>query len=379
MFEYLWTHGKGVIDNDTVWFVPANFNFLCQYNYKYNVIERFIHLQGSISMEGSHYNILKVEQKIVLIPTRDINIFVFDITTEKLECFPLIGEKNLNERCMEYVIWKEYIYMFPVTYPYIVKFNYNDFSVVYIKSKSVDKCVKKKMPYTDSCVQNHEIVNILIYDSNKICEFNLDTYEEREFAIGNKERHYKTVGNYKNNGLILSDQKGNITIVDDKKKIVQYMELPYKEKYRSCIPLREGFLFIPYDKTNKGFLWQEKEKRIFCIDKVSQTAWVKKWGYSAYSEAYYNENKAMFFNVLMKSLCILNIQTNEVEHYYIELKDLSADLFEKIFYEYNKLNVSIVNEFEILDMEGYIKYISYMKKRDITKGKKVGNGIYNVS
>lgn len=64
--------------------------------------------------------------------------------TEKLECFPFGGERDLNERCMEYAIWKEYIYIFPITYPYIVKFNYNNFSIEYIKSKSVNKCIEKK-------------------------------------------------------------------------------------------------------------------------------------------------------------------------------------------------------------------------------------------
>lgn len=376
MFEYLWTHGKGVIDNDTVWFVPANFNFLCQYNYMHNVIKRFIHLHSSISMEGSHYNILKVEQKIILIPTRDINIFVFDIMTEKLECFPFGGERDLNERCMEYAIWKEYIYIFPITYPYIVKFNYNNFSIEYIKSKSVNKCIEKKVPYTDSCVQNNDTVNILIYNSNKICEFNLETYEERSFTIGNKEQHYRTICNYKKNGLILSDQKGNVTILDDKKRIVQFMKASYEVKYRSCIPVSEGFLFIPYDKTNRGFLWKEKEKIFFCIDKIRQTSWVKKWEYSAYSVAYYDEYKAMFFNVLMKSLCILNLRTYNVNQYYIELKVFSEKLLEKIFCEYDKWNVSIVNEFEIMDIQGYLRYICYMKSRDIEKSKRVGNEIY---
>lgn len=67
--------------------------------------------------------------------------------------------------------------------------------------------------------------------------------------------------------MILSDQKGNVTILDDKKRIVQFMKASYEVKYRSCIPVSEGFLFIPYDKTNRGFLWKEKEKIFFVLIK----------------------------------------------------------------------------------------------------------------
>lgn len=378
MGELLWTSGRGIIDGDKIWFVPYEYCCLCQYDYKVNHIVEFIFLDGASGMFGTHYSLAKYKNYIILVPTRDMNIFVYDIEGKNLQRIPLKGDINTKEKFIANAVWKHYIYMFPVIYPQILKLDLDAMEIEYIDCKSVVEYFATNQSYTDICITIENIAYLLIYGSNKICEFNMETNTERIIVAGGDAVCYKTMCRYGDKGIILSDQQGNIVVLDENKEQVSCIVSEEDINFNSCIPIMDGYLFIPFGR-NLDYVYLEdcRRKKIKTDTVIKPTVWADNWKYATYSRCFYNENTAVLFNLLNRSLCMLDCKTWKMREEFIILDDLSEDVAEKTYHMMSKTHIIQEKKDGVLNLKGLLKYTE-SDKEGKKQSEHIGRKIHNM-
>ncbi len=377
MREFLWTNGMGIINGDKIWFVPSEYCCLCQYNYRTQEVLKFIYLEGATNMRGTHYSILKYLHYIVLIPTRDMNIFIYDIDTEDMQRITLKGKENTEEKFVAFAVWNQYIYMFPFVYSHILKLNMENMHLEYIESENIKECHIKGRNFTETCVVIGDVANLLLHNSNKICEYNMKEKSEKIFIVGDDNVCYKTMCRYKDNGIILSDQNGNIIILGEKKEQIIYVASEEKNYFSDCIPIMNGYLFIPYEKDGHYMFFDGSKQKTFNIGKKREkTIWSESWKYVAYSKAICDENMVGLFDICNKSLGMIDLKTGAYEEYYVELNSLDPSIAEKTYSHLIKDKVMVERKIDLLGLRGLINYCG---KSDLRKNlpELVGERIYN--
>ncbi len=365
MSDRLWTNGGAVFSENMIWFVPAEYACLCQYDSNMGKVIKFIVLEGATSIRGTHYNLLKYKNSIVLIPTRDMNIFIYNIEEEKLHKICLNGKENTKEKFIAGAVWKHYVYMFPVAYSKILRVDMENMHVEYINSASVRRCFENGRDYTQICVTIGETANLLIEDSNKICEFDMRTHSEKIISVGDGDICYKTMCRYGEKGIILSDQRGNIVILNEKKEQVSYISSDDGVYFNGCIPVMDGYLFLPY---KKGFaciyLEGRNRKHIDMEIKIRESTWANKWAYAPYSRIFYDKKRAIFFNIFNKSMCLLDRETCKVQEKYIIIDNLEENIKGRLYNEFDRYELMNERGIEPLGLTGFLKYIQSGKYTD---------------
>ena len=357
MGELLWSNGRGLIDEDCVWFVPANYNCLCKYDYCAEKMRKFIFLDDATTMRDTHYNLMKYKNYIVLIPIRDMNILIYNIENGKIERLRLAGEENRKEKFIASAVLGNYIYMFPVLYPQILRLNMENRYLEYIDSPNAKKSFIDGVDYTQTCVATGTMANLLLIDSNKICEFDMETCSERIVAVGNEGVRYQTICKYEEDGLILSDQYGKIIILDKNKKQIVCINPEVEECFVNCVPVRNGYLFMPYRKTVDCVYLEEKNvSKVDLGIEIKAAERMKEWKYTICSLAYYDEEKVTFFNRINRSFCILDRKTCVTQEYYISLEALDEDIIKKIYGKFGAKEVLAEQETETLGLGSFLKY-----------------------
>ncbi|MCI9008362.1 MAG: hypothetical protein HFI13_09640 [Lachnospiraceae bacterium] len=378
MFEPLWTNGKVLIDEDTVWFVPSNYNCLCQYNYQVGEIVKFIYLEEATCAKGAYYNLLRYMDYIVLVPTRSMTVLIYDVQNGKIHSIPLKCGNNTREKFNAYAVWEHYIYMFPISYPQIIRLNMEDMTLEYINCESVNEYYKKGLFYTNNCVVTGMIANLLMIKSNKICEFDMTNNSERIVTVGNDRSCYNTMCLYKEKGFILSDHYGNIVILNEKKDIINYVPSDENTCFSDCIPMMEGYLFLPYEREKDCVYWDGKDRKKIHLDlEIKTDSWSERWKYMMYSSATCKENIIIFFHLLNRSLYILDPKTYMVREKYIRLNCLDDEIEKKVFDMYSRAGILNEGESIAVKLENLIKY---MKSSDNEQFQAVNAGkvVYDI-
>ncbi|MBQ9233830.1 MAG: hypothetical protein IJ167_07335, partial [Lachnospiraceae bacterium] len=183
----LWTNGQGLIDCDSYWFVPAELPILCEYNLNEGKIIRSVFLNNYTAQIGFHYALEKINNKIVLIPARDMNIYVYNLEDDTLTALPMEGNEDDSEKYVCCAKYGENIYMFPRSRATIIRFNVETMKIDYINSKCMEnEITDNKLSTNFSTILNNKVYIVMLY-SNRICVFDMEKETEKVVEIGDKD------------------------------------------------------------------------------------------------------------------------------------------------------------------------------------------------
>lgn len=378
----LWTNGLFEIENDSIWFISFFYNCLCKYNIKNRKLEEFIEIPLSNIKHGSFYNLKKVNEILVIVPARGRNIYFYNIEKRNFSNvnFKDIGTEEIKfQTC---AVWKNYIYIFPVSYPYILKIELKSQKVEYINNKLIFEMFNRNLlMFMLQEVQVKNKIYLLFYNSNKIFEFDMNTDKGRDIVIGNKENIYTSISLNENDKLILVEKKGDIFTVDLKKLNQNFIkpEIIYscKEDMMTldCVKIQK-YLFIFPNSLEKGiheFDLQEciMKKSNFsdfiCEIKTDKNWWI----YEKFSRAIYFNDKIYVMNILEKCLYEIDVKKGTVEKHFIGIEKEQKS-FIKVLLRYNQIE----NRIERFALENFLENIKMLSEDSQGKRTNMGYKIF---
>lgn len=326
----VWPHSKFAVDGDTIWFVPYEYCYLYQYNYREKKVCRRIFLEDATSKWTAHYSVLKIEHYVVLIPGANEKIYIFDEHTQKLQTIAWMPESKVHEYFQEYAIWNKDIFFFPIQYENIVKLNLQAFSVEEIPIPNYNST--ESLAFTLSLIQRENIVDVCVYGSNKIFRYDLKSNEGEYFVLGDSKEYY-TICCYGKEDILLVD-KGERAFIYDKdfNKLKEFNIPANKSGYKICKQYDNGYLFFPQNKEDAIYYYAKD--RFIEIDKTKEREDEElqiPWEYNSYSHVEIIGKEALFFDILQQSLCIMNLRSFEREFQKIESGEINDDDKMKMF------------------------------------------------
>lgn len=122
--ERTWTAYGSLIDGDVLWYVNYRGALLCCYSLKEKKMKKVevIPYKGKRSWL-LYSNVIKAGSKLILVPANAFAVCLYDMETEAFEKLYLnIPADSVNTYCGA-AVWKEYVYLFPYHYRYIMKLN----------------------------------------------------------------------------------------------------------------------------------------------------------------------------------------------------------------------------------------------------------------
>lgn len=326
---FLWSNGIFEVEKDSIWLVSFFYNFLCEYSLKTKKVKKIIGIPNNEKKHGSFYSLKKVKDELVLIPSRGTTIFFYHIIHETFSCIHFNECENRGEKFKICLKWKEWIYLFPISYSYILKINTDTKEVEYLEFDIISQLSKKDLPiFTSRYTQFNDKIYLPICNSNTIFEFNLSTETGKTINIGNVTNQYVTMCKLTNQEMILLDKYGKIILInmdDISTNRVSDISCYYdvKMKIWDSILMENSLFMIPESSEQeiKEFNIQtcELKKADFsdsiCGDKI-ESGW---WKYNTFSNISYLNSKIFMMNILEKCLYEISIDTGKVEQHFIEI------------------------------------------------------------
>ena len=355
----LWTNGQGVLDGDSYWFVPSEMPILCEYSISGKKICRVVFLEDCTAKYDSHYGLLKVGDKIILCPTRDMNIYVYDLLEDKQISIRILGEEDALEKLVVCAAYNDYVYFFPRVYPSIIRLNVNTMEVDYIKSGFVEKELEEHGRCTNYAAILDNNVFLTTLDSNRVCVFDMENETEYIKAIGNKDSRYKAICTNDDNQIVLVNQKGEMIFLDKELNVFKEKDIGSDEQIYDILCADSGYLLIPYNNKAQDIRYFNKDcsKEIHINYEVEKTTWSEKWSYSSFSRLAYDSNRIVFFSILNKELVIIDKKTLELSDYKIDFSGVDKSTINKLYDFILGQDILSEDNFPELSLGDYIDYM----------------------
>lgn len=196
------------IDGACIWFVPFWYNLLCCYNVRDGKIETMMELPEANHLWALYNKIVKVDSRIILIPNNATKLCIYDTAIQNWKTFEIEESKGQQDLFCAYGIWNEVLYLFPQSYPYIVKLDLSTYKLEHMKMRE-GKGVQK-----ESCTVASKIY-FLPRHTNHVLIYDMDDHSIIEKEVGDSKDEYFTICNVKPNQFYLSNQNGDIIVWDE--------------------------------------------------------------------------------------------------------------------------------------------------------------------
>lgn len=383
--SFLWTNTNFIVEGQDVWLVPSFYNCLCKYNLKLKYMEKVKEIPQMSTAIQPFYNMVSIQDDIIMIPAREDKIVIYN---RKKDFFYTKKLKNCisgSEKFQAYAVWGDWIYMFPIYYPYIVKFNIKTYAIEYITDDTITELVAINKPLF--MLQNAQVKNtvyLTIYNSNKIYRFDMDLDQGECIEVGDKKREYVSVFTLDKWNLALLEKKGDIVILNSKKDGLSVMESypNYDDTIMNCFIKVENSLYI-FPKSVKGEIKKfdidlcSMEKAEFSDLLCKKDYELEWWEYNAFSYPVYSGSNIYVMSIQEECLYEIILKKSELKSYVLSVDKwedaLLSDLFKlfarsvRLFYE---------GKYEYLNIDTMIKYIKNYQDNVEIESQNVGCSIY---
>ena len=232
-----------VIDDDSVWFVPYYYNYLCRYSLKDDRCLLCKRIPEDVELVLSFANLLKYNNQIILIPDNANTIFIYDIDKDEFDSIELDTQVHgVIDKYYGYALKKNILYMFGAALDDIIKIDLCNKSVQHLGSWKKDFHGETRILYFQlDYLRNDNYVYLLSKNSNEILRLNLDgdTFETISIRYAT-ESVFSTICKI-SEGFFLTDEKGNGYIFDENfelqrkiEKSKEYAIQSIKGRYFAC-------------------------------------------------------------------------------------------------------------------------------------------------
>lgn len=226
----------GEFDGDYAWLVCGEFNGLFKVNTQTGTTEKMFEIpeekRDGIYLYG---NILKFEDKLILVPVNGKELAVFDLSTERFNKIPI---KKINgdkiESYLHATRYKNYIFVTPFNSHSILRYDiktgeckyytsWYDKLIPYIKSEN------KPIFANGICVKENLLLMALAQD-NLVMEFDMESGNTKFHTVGKKGNNYWNMTyDGKDYWLIQNENKNAESIVKwnyETKTTTEYFDFP---------------------------------------------------------------------------------------------------------------------------------------------------------
>lgn len=178
------------VDGETIWFVPQQMNALCKMDINSGKVEVEVGLPGN---EGGlsipYVDVLKVEEKMYLLPHAADSILEYDLKTKFLKRTEIPGAGVYNfDRMIRY---QDYLFLKPKCYPAIVRYDLRDGTLKFYR-----ECMKGFLQsngepmFTWAVCQKDNVLLMASAQQNKVLAFNMDTGKHKIHTVGKLGNSY---------------------------------------------------------------------------------------------------------------------------------------------------------------------------------------------
>lgn len=193
---------------DTIWFTAFNYNALLKQDCKTGKVDFIGCFPGEIDRFRLFYAVAQNKNRLVFAPLSAEGIAIYRLDTGEFIRIPIKEpQKGLDKRvpylkegkfCV-CIMYKEYAFLFPATYPAILKLNLetNEVEYLYEPIKELSKLVQhKKLYYFQNGRAEGKIVTLWCIAAGAIVEFDMETYQFKVcFQLKSKENYIEAGSN----------------------------------------------------------------------------------------------------------------------------------------------------------------------------------------
>lgn len=213
--ERTWTAYGSLIDGDVLWYVNYRGTLLCCYSLKEKKMKKVevIPYKGKRS-QLLYSNVMKSGSKLILVPANAFEVCLYDVETGTFEKLYLdMPADSVNAYC-GVAVWKEYVYLFPYNYRYIMKLNLVKKQAEYVCDlQGMVRMEPDQMVFQYTCVQKEQTVFFLSAVENKILCFDMDAETVVVKEVGEADAVFSTLTLLEDGRFASIDQKGRIYIL----------------------------------------------------------------------------------------------------------------------------------------------------------------------
>lgn len=237
---------------DDYWFVALELQALCKYNLKNKSVEVVVDIpETAYSNYGipEYVNIVSYENKIILVPYKATAVCVYDINTGLFQKH-YFKDENVQQCFGRAVLFKHYVYMTPMEYPAIVRYD-----ILTEKFEYFYQCVeevldriegkKKGIPFVWATASYENMLYLGSAISNQVISFDMETLSYSIDSVGDASNTYRGIATDADNcWLILCDSP---TVVQWNRKtgeVTEHKEFP-KDFVAGTVPFK---VIIDMDK-----------------------------------------------------------------------------------------------------------------------------------
>ena len=373
-----------------VWFVSYWYNFLCRYDINLGTLE-CIQLPIKNTVEGLFNGIVKTGDTIIMIPSTADVICLYSVIDSQFLIFPI--KKMQGDKFLVYSVYKEYIYMFPNSYPYIIKFNLQNYEIEYLNFMDNEQVIQVGLQGSTY----GQYAYLTQQDSNAIIIYNLENETYERIEIGQPEERYSSILKVQEGEVWLTNQSGEIIIYDLNSSRAEKISIQIPEFEIDSLSVVPCFLgnmehgdfvyFFPGKanmiiKVNK--YTRQIEKAIFsdmvCQDGDNIFGW-----HGSLLSIPQKKDVLYIFNLESRSFFSVDLETGNVDKREIKMDSLSDEELKGLFEEYGSTildeqsrGVYLEMGAEYLNLHNFIKVKVIEKSLDYKKqhNENIGEMIY---
>lgn len=179
-------------EQDKAWFVANGFNALCMMNLQTEKSEIVAKMPDDSPAEriAQYFDLLRVEDKIIMLPFRSSEICEYDIHKHTFQKTPLPDPAAYNFDRM--VPYKKSLFMKPKEYPAILQYDLETGSCKYHRKalQEFRKSIQGKDMFAWGTSVRDNLLLMASSIVNKVLEFNMDTGTSKVLTVGSTGMNY---------------------------------------------------------------------------------------------------------------------------------------------------------------------------------------------
>ncbi len=251
---------------EEIWTVPVHYNFLVAINVNTGAT-RYICQITEKKSERLYSEIVNYKnEKLFFIPMSADSMAVYDMVTGNVECIDIpfpkeyIGKTHYNEiykfaRCR---IFEDEMYIFPYTFPAIIKMNPESYEMEYYSDwvDTIEEEIEvREEVYFRDCFVKEDVVYMASCCSNTVLEFDVKTKKSIVHVVG--EKPFSTI-TWMDDWFYLSSKQGNELIRLKNLKDRRFQKIPGTDRFPAIAAhVLNGKLYVISSKSEETYCLDE--------------------------------------------------------------------------------------------------------------------------
>lgn len=386
----------GYIDDNKIWFSNTFYNGLFYFDLTDKRIQFVCRIESEkIKSRSLFSNIVKIDDKLVLVPDQAESIVIYDIRTNKLKTIKLDYKYNLY--CEKYgkfnkfscaIPYKNSVFIIGCRWPLIVILDLKTEKVKYITD-----CFEKNQDFLNLenilAIENYAVLNDIAYVPMFACEYimKIDLKNNKVFwvKIENDQQGFSGIALDGDNFWLSPSGYSSIVCWNEKNGKIRKYEIDYSKyaqvdrTYRNCIVAETKILFLPDQIENLVIIDKEQDN---IIEFPLKSHFIKE-------KSYYVNSFMTFRGKVGESIICQMEPEHQLIRIYLENGDLKIDNisydFKHNYQEFQEYYENCANEmdyktsdfFEELSEISLPEYLKNLPMKNIyKKEQKDGEKIY---